>query len=129
MGRPLILSGVLSLHLAVAVLHGASHGLLGVALPAWQNVLVLLTTFIGPVLGLVLAHRGHRWGIPVFTVSMGASLLLGGLLHFIIENPDHVAAIPTGLWHAPFQISAAAVGITAATGALAGGWTWLIDGW
>lgn len=127
MGRKLILSGVLGLHLVVAVFHGASHGLLGVTLPAWQNALVLATTFLSPILGVALVYKGHPWGIPLFTVAMAGSLAIGGLLHFFLENPDHIMVIPTGTWHASFQLSAGGVAVTATIGALTGSWAWMTE--
>lgn len=125
MDRRLILPAVLGLHLALAVAHGATHGLADVRLPAWQNALVLLTTFLGPAVGVELDRRGHWLGVPLFTVSMAGSLALGSLLHFLVENPDHVATLPAGPWRFPFQLSAAAVGLTPAAGVVAGAWLWL----
>lgn len=125
MDRTLILPAVLGLHLAVAITHGATHGLLGVGLPAWENALVLLTTFLGPIAGVALERRGHWLGIPLFTVSMAAALALGGLLHFLVENPDNVGALPHDPWRLPFQVSAVAVAATPAAGVVAGGWAWL----
>lgn len=128
MDRNLILPAVLGLHLAVAVGHGASHGLLGVGLPAWQNGLVVLTTFVGPIAGVALDRRDHRLGVPLFAVSMAAGLVLGGLLHFLLENPDHVRALPGGPWQRPFQASAVGIALTQAGGVLAGGWAWATEG-
>lgn len=125
MGRSLILPAVLVVHLAVAIVHGATHGLLGVGLPGWQNGLVLLSTFVGPVVGVGLARRDHPLGVPLFTVSMAGALALGGLLHFLVENPDHVGSLPASPWRLPFQASAVAVGVTPTVGLIAGGWCWL----
>ena len=66
----------------------------------------------------------RRWGVPVFTVSMAAGLLLGIGLHFLIENPDHVSALPAGAWRVPFQLSAGGVTLTPRGGAVLGGWQW-----
>lgn len=124
MGRRLTLTGVLAVHLGVAVVHGVSHGGLGVTLTASQNALVALTTFVGPLAGVLLARRDHRWGVPVFTVSMAAGLLLGVGLHFLLENPDHVRALPAGSWRVPFQLSAGGVALTQLGGAGFGAWRW-----
>lgn len=124
MDRRLILLVALGAHLAVAVAHGTSHALLAVTLPGWQNGLVLLTTFLGPVVGVALAVRGHPWGIPVFTVSMAGALVLGGLLHFLVENPDHVRALPLGPWRRPFQATAVGLVLVDTAGLAAGSWAW-----
>lgn len=124
MDRRLILLVALGAHLAVAVVHGTSHALLSVTLPAWQNGLVVLTTFLGPVAGVTLAVRGHPWGIPVFTASMTGALLLGGFLHFLVENPDHVRALPSGPWRRPFQASAVGLALVDTAGLAVGSWTW-----
>lgn len=124
MDRRVALLGVLGLHLAAAVIHGATHGLVPVRQPVWQNGLVLVTTFIGPIIGAALAWRDHPWGLPVFAVSMAGALLLGGSLHFFFENPDHVQQVPTDPWRVPFQVSAAAVLLTPALGLVAAGYLW-----
>ena len=124
MDRRVALSAALGLHLAVAVAHGSTHALVPVWLPPWGNALVLVTTFVGPIAGVVLAWRDHPLGIPLFTVTMAGALLVGGVLHFVVENPDHVHAIPGGPWQTPFRASAAAVAVTSALGAVVGVWAW-----
>lgn len=124
MDRRVALSGVLGLHLLAAVAHGTTHGFVPVWLTVEQNVVVALTTFVGPVAGVALDRRGHPLGLPLFTLSMAGALLVGGGLHFVVENPDHVGAIPAGPWRVPFQLSAGGVGLTAALGAVIGGGYW-----
>lgn len=125
MGRRIALEAALGLHLAVAVAHGATHGLVPVHLPAWQNLVVLLTTFIGPVVGVALTRRDHPAGVPLFTGSLLGALVVGLILHFLVENPDHVAAVPVGPWQAAFRISAAGVAVTPTIGLLTGAWYWV----
>lgn len=124
MDRRLILSVVLAFHLAVAIVHGASHALLPVPLPPWQNVLVLGAVFIGPIVGVALTLRGHPLGLPLFTISMFGALLLGGILHFLVENPDHIHTIPEGRWRLSFQVSAVGVAVMPAVGTAVGAWYW-----
>lgn len=125
MERRVALVGVLGLHLAVAVAHGAAHELVPVWLSAELNALVALTTFLGPVAGVALAWRGHRLGVPLFTVSLAGAFLLGLVLHFLVENPDHVQAVGAGPWQLSFQATAFAVGLTAALGTVVGARYWL----
>ncbi|WP_267641330.1 hypothetical protein [Haloarchaeobius amylolyticus] len=122
MQRQTVLLAVLGLHLAVALGHGATHGLVPVPLPPWQNALVLATVFVGPVVGAALAVRNHPLGLPVFTASMACALVLGVSLHFVVEGPDHVHAIPAGQWRLAFQVSAVGVAVTPLLGTLVGAW-------
>lgn len=124
MERRVILAAVLLVHLAVALLHGATHALVPVSLTAGQNAVVALTTFVGPIAGVALAWRGHPLGVALFTLSMAGALAVGGYLHFLVENPDNVRAIPPGAWRLPFQASAAAVALSPAVGTVVGAWAW-----
>jgi ABC-type xylose transport system permease subunit len=120
MDRHVVLSTVLVVHLTVALVHGSTHALVPVVLAPWQNALVLGTVFIGPVVGVVLVRRDHPLGLPLFTTTMAGALLLGGVLHFVIENPDHVHVIPHSQWRVPFQVSAVGVAVTSTVGTAVG---------
>lgn len=124
MTRRIVLLAVLGIHLTVAIAHGTTHALVPVVLPPWQNAIVLGTVFIGPVAGVGLALRGHPIGLPLFTASMVGALLVGGVLHFLVENPDHVYAVPDSPWRVVFQASALGVAILPAIGAGVGLWYW-----
>lgn len=125
-GRRTVLVAVLLGHLAVSAFHGATHGLVPVPLAPWQNAVVALATFVGPVVGVTLAWREHPVGIPLFTVSMAGALAFGGYFHFVVENPDHVASVPTGRWQLAFQGSAVGVLLANALGAVVGVAYWRI---
>lgn len=124
MDRPLILTLVLVVHLTAAVLHGYSHALVPVQLPISFNVIVLLTVFAGPTVGFVLVKRRHPVGYPLFVASMTAAFLIGGTFHFIVENPDHVSTLPASEEGVLFELSAIAVLVTPAVGALYGTMCW-----
>lgn len=124
MNRERVLSGVLGIHLAVALIHGSAHGLAPVPQPPWQNLLVLATVFVGPIAGVALTWRDHPLGVPVFTVSMVAGMVLGGTLHFLVENPDHIENVPANQWRPLFQASAVGLAITGPLGTVAGVWAW-----
>jgi hypothetical protein len=120
----LLLPATLVVHLLAAVAHGSTHALVPVPLGPWLNALVLATVFLGPIAGVALASRGHPLGVPLFTATMAAGLLLGITLHFVVENPDHVHAVPASPWRLPFQASAVGVALTGALGAVVGAWCW-----
>ncbi|WP_254821209.1 hypothetical protein [Haloglomus halophilum] len=124
MDRTLALTGVLLAHLAVAAVHGLSHGLLAVGLAPWQNAVVLLAVFLGPVIGVALVRREHPLGLPLFTASMAVGLLFGLAFHFLLENPDHIHALPAGTWRLPFQATAVGLVVTGGAGTGLGGWYW-----
>ena len=124
MDRQVSLPTVLGLHLVVALVHGSAHGLVPVALGPVPNGLVLLTVFVGPTLGVVLDRRGHPIGVPLFTLAMVGALVLGGTLHFVVENPDHVAGLPASPWAWLFRASAVGVLVVPAVGAALGARAW-----
>jgi len=124
--RRVVLLGLVAAHLVVATVHGTAHALVPVRLTAWGNAVVVATTFVGPVVGVALAWRGHPLGVPVFTASMAGALATGGVLHFLVENPDHVHAIPAGRWQLPFRASAGALAITQAVAVGVGTWYWYL---
>lgn len=124
MERRVVLLAILGVHLVAAVGHGSTHALVPVVLTPWQNLVVLVTTFLGPVAGVVLAWRDSPLGVPLFAMTMAGSLVVGGYLHFLVENPDHVRVIPAGPWRIPFQVSAAGVALTAGLGTAVGAWYW-----
>lgn len=120
----IVLSAVLVVHVAVAGVHGVTHSLVPVYLSVWVNAVVAVTTFLGPLAGVALRWRGHPLGVPLFTLSLAVALLVGGVLHFGFENPDHVHAIPASQWRLPFQGSAAGVAVTEGVGTVVGSWYW-----
>lgn len=124
MDRDVALPAALAVHLAAAAVHGATHGLVPVPLPSWVNVLVLGTVLVGPVAGVALARRGHPGGVPLFTASMAAALLLGLALHGLVETPDRLDLVPAGPWRLHFQASAVGVAAAQALGAAVGVWCW-----
>lgn len=127
MERRVIPATVAGVHLAVALGHGSAHALIPVVLAPWANLLVLGTVFVGPVAGAALAWRGHPAGVPLFTATMAGAFLLGVVLHFAVEGPDHVSAIPADPWRLPFRLTAVALGIVEAGGIAIGAWLWRAD--
>lgn len=132
------LAAALLVHLAASGVHGLTHGLVPVDLAPWQDAVVLVTTFLGPIAGATLAlgagrladrgdrapARATRLGLAVFTLSLAVALGFGAYFHFVAWTPDHVHAVPAGPWRLPFQASAVAVATGNALGVAAGLWCW-----
>lgn len=113
-------------HATVSLVHGVAHAELPVPLLAWQQGFVALVPSLAPVVALALVWRGHeRAGLALFTVSMAAALLFGVVFHYLVENPDNVAAIPAGAWHGHFEWTAAAIAVSELLGTALGAWLWL----
>ena len=124
MDRQLILLLLVIVHLGAAGLHGYSHAIVPVQLSTTLNAMVLLTVFIGPTLGAILDRRNHELGIAIFTVSMIGAMLISGVFHFLIENPDHVSTVPATQAGHLFELSALAVLFTPLIGAAYGARCW-----
>lgn len=125
MGRPVVLAAVAVVHLVVASIHGVVHSLVPVLLAPSLSLVVVATTFVGPVAGVVLAWRSNPLGAPLYAVSMGGAFLTGGVLHFVFESPDHVHAVPPGPWQGSFQATAVVLAATTAVGTVVGVSAWL----
>lgn len=125
-GRAVTLLGiVLALHLLFQTVHGVPHVAIPIVLSTGLLALVALFVFALPVAGVALVRRGRdRLGVAVFTGSMAVSLVLVGVLHFVVPNPDHVASVPAGTWRLPFQVTAAALVVPDVVGVALGAWLW-----
>ena len=78
-----------------------------------------------PVASFGLAWRGRvRAGGAVLVVSMGAALVFGVYNHYLVPNPDNIAAVPAGRWKLSFVVTAAGVALTDGIGVVAGLWLW-----
>lgn len=123
--RHVTLAGlVLLVHLAVTVVHAAAHLEIPVVGPAPIG-LVVVANILLPVVGVGLMWRGWiRLGAATFAASLAVALGLGLSLHFLVPNPDNVAAVRGDAWRLPFRTSAAALVAIDAIGVLLGGWIW-----
>jgi hypothetical protein len=94
-------------HLIVVVLHGQAHTSLGVGLSNWQQAYVLAVIVLAPLVALALSFtRYARVGLWLLLASMLGSLVFGGVYHYIIISPDHVAHLPAGDARGLFRITA-----------------------
>jgi hypothetical protein len=104
-------------HLIVNVLHGQAHTSLGVGLNSWQRLYVLTVILLAPLVALVLTFtRYMRTGLWLLLISMLGSFIFGGLHHYIIISPDHVAHLPPGDARGLFRATALLLLVTEAFG-------------
>lgn len=109
--------------LAAGLAHGLPHVAVPVPLADWQAAYVLLSSVLGPLAALALVWRGRvRAGGALLAASMAAAFAFGLSHHFLLANPDNVAAVPAGVWQRPFQATAALVETVELVGLLAGVW-------
>ena len=117
-------AGVVAVHAFVSIGHGLAHLAVPVDLTAAQDAFVALVIALAPVVALVLLLRGHeRWGAGLLGVSMAAAFAFGVYFHYLVPNPDNVAAV-TGPWSPHFGGTAALAAVTELAGAVVGTWLW-----
>lgn len=115
----------LLLHLVASILHAAPHLEIPVAQSDALTATIVIAVYVLPVIGFALLVRGNdRLGVGLFTASIALSFGLGVVLHFLVRNPDHVLSVPAGPWQLPFQVTAIAVGLVDAAGAVVGAVLW-----
>lgn len=91
---------------ATGVLHGGVHATVPVPLAEWQAAYVAVVLFLAPVAGAALAVRGRvRTGATLIAASAVLALGFEAVAHFVIRNPDHVAAVADG--NTEFAVTAA----------------------
>ena len=108
-------------HLIVVVFHGQAHTRLEVGLANWQQVYVMVVILLAPLVALALSWtRYARAGVWLLLWSMLASLIFGGLYHYIIISNDHVAHLPPGDARGLFRITALLLLVTETFGVAVG---------
>jgi len=117
---------IILLNLLVSFVHGWAHQQLDVQLNSWQQVFVLITNILAPILSLILYWtRFRRAAALMLFVSMLAILLFGVYFHFIFPSNDHVAHLPEGHGQPLFIITAILLVPVEALGAAFGLWSWV----
>jgi hypothetical protein len=109
-------------HLVVNVLHGQAHMSLSVGLSPWQQVFVYVVILLMPLVALALVFTRHsRLALWLLLVSMLGSFIFGGVYHYIVISPDHVAHLPPGDARGIFRVTALLLLVTEAFGVLVAG--------
>lgn len=106
-------------HLVVNILHGQAHTSLDVGLSNWQQLYVLTVIVLAPLVALFLCFTRYAgFGLWLLLISMSGSFIFGGLYHYLIISPDHVAHLPPGEARGAFRITAVLLLVTEAFGVL-----------
>lgn len=107
---------VLLTHIVNSTLHGIVHQRIPVHVTDWQQLGALLVIFTGPIAGYLMMRRDHvRWGTLVYGSSFALAFVFSVTNHFVILNPDHLAAVPADSLQVYFEVTAALeVGLEAA---------------
>ena len=93
----LLITALVTVHLATSVWHGGLHTELGINLSTAQNLFVFVVILILPIVGTVLVWtRLRRTGLWTVFFSMLGALLFGIFYHFIFPSPDNVRWLPQG---------------------------------
>ena len=114
---------VVLVHGVALALHSAAHVQLEIFLSQIPNLFIGVVIFIAPVAAAVLLWTGPRsFGAWLLFASMIGSLIFGGYHHFVIDSPDHVARVPSGMWGAVFVVSAVMMSVNEVAGCGIGLW-------
>jgi ABC-type xylose transport system permease subunit len=105
------LTALILAHLVVSIVHGAAHGGAHVPMSLAANLFVATVIVAGPLVGLALAWRAERFGSWVIATTMAGALAFGGVNHFVIAGPDHVARVNDD-WRLLFTITAVLLAVT-----------------
>jgi len=110
----IVLTALGTVHLVVAVWHGAAHTDLAVALSPAQKVFVYGVVVFAPLAAVGLLWTRHvRLGLWLFLAALCASLLFGTYYHYVFVSPDNVQHLPAGsaAAHERFALSAAVLAL------------------
>ena len=80
---------IAALHLVIGGGHQYTHILAGVENSPLQGLFILIVVTIAPWVAIYLVWKQKfKIGAVLFAVAMGASLVFGLMLHFLVESPD-----------------------------------------
>jgi hypothetical protein len=104
----LAITGLVLLHLAIVLAHGAAHQHLHVDLKKWQQAFVGGVIILGPLLALVIlwTHR-EELGAVILAIAMAGSSAFGIFYHFLFSSADNIFFLQQSGWGSWFTITAA----------------------
>jgi hypothetical protein len=115
---------VVSLHIAISVVHGTAHQQVGVAISTFQYIYVIAVTFVAPVAAAVMLllkntnfQHGGAW---LLVASMFGSLLFGVFYHMLVPGSDNIFTVMHGHWSVIFSSTALLLAIVDGAGCWVG---------
>ena len=119
----ILITGLVTIHLAVTLWHGSAHTQLAIALSPEKNAFVYVVILIAPIVaGGLVWTRYISIGLCVFFLSMFGAFLFGAYHHYVLVSPDNIGHLPSGSpeAHSQFIASAAVIAVFELASALAG---------
>jgi hypothetical protein len=119
----ILITGLVTIHLAATLWHGSAHTQLAIALPPEKNAFVYVVILIAPIVAAGLVWTRYiTIGLWMFFLSMLGALLFGAYHHYVLVSPDNIGHLPGGSpeSHARFIASAAVIALFELASALAG---------
>ena len=119
----IVITGLVGVHLVVAIWHGGAHTELAIALPPLKSFFVYAVVLLAPIAAAALAWTRYlSTGLWLFLLSMLGSYLFGVYHHYVLISPDNIGHLPPGsvASHSHFIVSAAVLALTELFAALWG---------
>jgi NADPH:quinone reductase-like Zn-dependent oxidoreductase len=91
----ILISGLVTIHLAANLWHGSAHTQLAIALPPGKTAFVFVVILIAPIVAAGLVWTRYiSIGLWVFFLSMLCALLFGAYHHYVLVSPDNIGHLP-----------------------------------
>ena len=119
----ILITGLVTIHIAVTLWHGSAHTQLAIALSPEKNAFVYVVILIAPIVaGGLVWTRYISIGLCVFFLSMLGAFLFGAYHHYVLVSPDNIGHLPSGSpeSHSQFIASAAVIAVFELASALTG---------
>ena len=117
-----MLTAVVLMHLAIAIVHGRAHTGAQVPLSLAGTLFVYIVILAGPLVGLVASRWRPHAGAWIVAGCMCGALVFGLVNHFVIDGLDHVARVAAE-WRSLFGVTATLLAISEAAGVAIGVWS------
>ena len=119
----LVITGLVTVHLAASMWHSNAHTRLGIELPAEKTLFIYIVIVIAPIVAASLVWTRYiSIGLWVLFLSMLGSFLFGAYHHYLLVSPDNVGHLPAGSpeMHSQFITSAGLIALIELASALYG---------
>ncbi|HEX9340989.1 MAG TPA: hypothetical protein VF992_07475 [Thermoplasmata archaeon] len=105
-----ILIGLVVMHLAVTIVHAASHAALQILPAGFDLAFIVAVIWVGPVAALGLFRSRPALAAALIAAFMAASFTYGFYNHFVGASPDNVSVVLGEPWTLVFVGTAAVLG-------------------